>query len=111
MPTAGPWARLVNLRGGRMKKLAIYPGSFDPVTNGHIDIIERGRKLFDQVVVAVSENPHKSPYFPLADRIHFLKTALKKYPDVEIEHFSGLLADYVKKKKAVAVLRGLRAVS
>ena len=94
-----------------MKKLAIYPGSFDPVTNGHIDIIERGRKLFDRIVVAVSENPQKTPYFPLADRLQFLRTALKKYPDVEIAHFSGLLANYVKARKAVGIIRGLRAVS
>ncbi len=95
----------------KMKKLVIYPGSFDPVTNGHIDIIERGRKLFDRIIVAVSENPQKTPYFSLTDRLLFLRTALKKYPEIEIEHFSGLLANYVKAKKAAAIIRGLRAVS
>ncbi len=94
-----------------MKKLAIYPGSFDPVTNGHLDIIKRGSTLFDRIIVAVSENPHKMPYFPLQDRLDFLKTALKHHPEIEITHFSGLLANFVKAKKAVAVIRGLRAVS
>ena len=94
-----------------MKRTAIYPGSFDPVTNGHLDIIERGRSLFDRVVVAVSANSAKTPYFSLAERTHFLKVALKRFPDIAVDQFSGLLVDYVREHKAVAVIRGLRAVS
>lgn len=92
-------------------KLAIYPGSFDPVTNGHLDIVRRGSQLFDHVIVAVSENSQKTHYFSLQDRVEFLKDALKNYPKVTVEHFSGLLANYFRQKKASAVIRGLRAVS
>jgi len=94
-----------------MKRIAIYPGSFDPVTNGHIDIIERGRQLFDQLIVAVSDNSLKSPTFSIEERTSFLRQAVRRSPHVQVEVFSGLLADYVKTKKAVAVIRGLRAVS
>jgi pantetheine-phosphate adenylyltransferase len=94
-----------------MKRIAIYPGSFDPVTNGHIDIIARGRHLFDEIVVAVSENPSKRPTFSLSERLRFLRQALRPLGQVRVEPFSGLLMDYVRKKKAVAVIRGLRAVS
>jgi len=94
-----------------MKRIAIYPGSFDPVTNGHIDIIRRGQHLFDRVIVAVSTNSQKSPYFSLEQRLEFLRTAFHGQSTVEIASFEGLLATYMKKKKAVAVIRGLRAVS
>src|ERR1017187_7775683 len=94
-----------------MKRIAIYPGSFDPVTNGHLDIIHRGKHLFDEIIVAVSTNAHKSPYFSLAERIGFLRAALRGHPGIRVEYFSGLLADYITEKKAVAVIRGLRAVS
>jgi len=94
-----------------MKRIAIYPGSFDPVTNGHLDIIERGRHLFDEIIVAISDNPSKRPYFSLLERLRFLRQAVRRYPQVRLEAFSGLLTDYVKKKKAVAVIRGLRAIS
>lgn len=94
-----------------MKRIAIYPGSFDPVTNGHLDIIHRGKHLFDEIIVAVSTNSQKSPYFSLEERTHFLRTALKSHPGIRVEYFSGLLADYVKRTKASAVIRGLRAVS
>jgi pantetheine-phosphate adenylyltransferase len=94
-----------------MKRIAIYPGSFDPVTNGHVDIVERGRHLFDEIIVAVSDNQSKHPTFSLAERLIFLRQAVRPYPQVRVESFSGLLTDYVKRKKAVAVIRGLRAVS
>src|SRR5437773_11325358 len=94
-----------------MKRIAIYPGSFDPVTNGHIDIIERQRHLFDEIIVAVSDNSSKHPYFSLSERLGFLRRAVRRYLHVRVEHFSGLLMDYVKQKKAAAVIRGLRAVS
>jgi pantetheine-phosphate adenylyltransferase len=94
-----------------MKRIAIYPGSFDPVTNGHLDIIHRGKHLFDRVIVAVSKNSQKSPYFTLLERMAFLRAALKGHSGIQVECFSGLLADYVKRQKASAVIRGLRAVS
>lgn len=92
-------------------RLAIYPGSFDPVTHGHLDIVKRGCQLFDRVIVAVSQNAQKKPYFSLDERIGFLRAALANQPKVRVEHFSGLLAGYFRKKKAAAVIRGLRAVS
>ena len=92
-------------------KTAIYPGSFDPVTNGHLDILKRGLKIFDKIVIAVGEHPSKKTLFSVEERIEMLKEATKGMKNVEIEHFSGLLISYVKKKGAVVVLRGLRAVS
>ena len=78
-----------------MKRIAIYPGSFDPVTNGHLDIIHRGRHLFDEIIVAVSDNPQKSPTFSLDERTTFLRTALKGHSGIRVESFSGLLANYM----------------
>jgi len=94
-----------------MKRIAIYPGSFDPITNGHLDIIERGRHLFDEMIVAVTDNRSKHPYFSLSERLGFLKKAVRRYPHVRVDSFSGLLVNYVRKTQAVAVIRGLRAVS
>jgi len=95
----------------KMKRIAIYPGSFDPVTNGHIDILERGLKLFDKIIVAILLNPGKDPLFTVEERIHMLKISLKKIHNIEIDTFSGLLVDYAAKKKSHAILRGMRAVS
>jgi len=93
-------------------KTAVYPGTFDPVTNGHLDVIERALKLFDKLYIVVGDNPQKSATFSTADRVQMLKEALKKHNDlVEIDHFNGLLLDYVKRKKSNVVLRGLRAIS
>ncbi|MBU0543850.1 MAG: pantetheine-phosphate adenylyltransferase [Proteobacteria bacterium] len=94
-----------------MKRIAIYPGSFDPVTNGHIDILERGLKLFDKIIVAILLNPGKDPLFTVEERIHMLKVSLKKINNIEVDTFSGLLVDYAAKRKSHAILRGMRAVS
>ena len=92
-------------------KIGVYPGSFDPITNGHIDIIDRARKLFDKVYVAVIRNPDKEPAFSILDRIEMVKAALKGKKGIEVDSFDGLLVQYVKKVKAHAIIRGLRAVS
>jgi len=94
-----------------MKHIAVYPGTFDPVTNGHIDLVERSLRIFGEVIVAVAENPKKAPLFPLEERIAMLQAVTANYKNVVIEGFDGLLVDYVRKKGAVAIIRGLRAVS
>src|SRR6202045_4949692 len=92
-------------------KRAIYPGSFDPVTNGHLDVVERARKLFDEVIVAVAYNDEKSPLFTLEERLGLLRQTLGKIDNVRIAHFSGLLVDFAREQQASAVIRGLRAIS
>jgi len=92
-------------------KIAVYPGSFDPVTNGHIDIIERAAKIFDRVYVAIIANPEKEPRFDIEEREEMLKAAIRKIKKAKVESFEGLLVDYAKRKKAHAIVRGLRAVS
>ncbi len=94
-----------------MKHIAVYPGTFDPVTNGHIDLVQRSLTIFDEVIVAVAANPKKKPLFSLKERIALFKEATGGYKNVVIEGFDGLLVDYVKKKNAVGIVRGLRAVS
>ena len=90
---------------------AIYPGSFDPVTNGHLDVIERARKLFDEVIVAVAHNDEKQPLFSLEERLDLLRETAGKIDDVRIAEFSGLLVEFATAQEAGAVIRGLRAVS
>ncbi|MFN2541468.1 MAG: pantetheine-phosphate adenylyltransferase [Chthoniobacterales bacterium] len=90
---------------------AIYPGSFDPVTNGHLDVIERARKLFDEVIVAVAHNDEKEGLFSLEERLELLKQSIGKIDNVRIAQFDGLLVEFAATKKANAVVRGLRAVS
>lgn len=92
-------------------KIFVYPGSFDPVTNGHLDIIQRAAKLCDRLVVAVLVNSSKNPAFSLEERVDLLKCAVKDIHNVEIENFSGLLIDFMKEKKAKVIIKGLRAVS
>jgi pantetheine-phosphate adenylyltransferase len=93
-----------------MKRRAIYPGSFDPVTNGHLDLIDRAVKLFDEVIVAILRNPGKSALFTIEERMEMLRAAVP-WPQVQIDAFDGLLVDYAKQKKATAIIRGIRAVS
>jgi pantetheine-phosphate adenylyltransferase len=90
---------------------AIYPGSFDPLTNGHLDLIERGSKIFDELIVAILRNSEKDPLFNLAERMEMLEEMVKGYKNVRVEAFEGLLVDYAMQKKAKAVLRGIRAIS
>ena len=93
-------------------RTAVYPGTFDPVTNGHIDIIERALNLFDKLHIVVADNPQKTATFTPKERVEMLKEALKKHNSkIEIEYFDGLLLDYVKKKKSNVIVRGLRAIS
>jgi len=90
----------------------IYPGSFDPLTFGHIDVIERSRRLFSQVVVAIITNPAKQPLFTVDERREMLEEIVKRrFPDVEVDVFHGLLVDYAKKRRAQAIVRGIRAVA
>jgi pantetheine-phosphate adenylyltransferase len=90
---------------------AIYPGSFDPLTNGHLDLIERGSKIFGELIVAILRNVDKDPLFTLAERREMLEEMIKGYPNVSVDTFDGLLVEYAVQKKAKAVLRGIRAVS
>src|SRR5438445_3794759 len=92
-------------------RTVIYPGSFDPLTNGHLDLIQRAAKLFDQVIVAVARNDGKGPLFSLAQRLELVAQAIKHLPNVYAEAFDGLLVDYVEQREGQAVVRGLRAVS
>jgi len=93
------------------KNIAVYPGSYDPLTNGHIDIIERGLKIFDKIIVAVMKNPAKTYLFSLEERQQILRSVFKDPQRIEIDHFEGLLVDYLNQKKISTVVRGLRAIS
>lgn len=97
-----------------MYNIAVYPGSFDPITNGHIDLLERGLKIFDRIIIAIAANPGKGPLFTLEERCDMIKAALAEHPhgdNVTVDIFHGLLVDYVKAIPARAILRGLRAIS
>jgi pantetheine-phosphate adenylyltransferase len=94
-----------------MKRIAIYPGSFDPVTNGHIDIVTRGKKLFDEIIVAILCNPQKESLFSIEERMYMLKASMKDIPGLSFDTFGGLLVDYAHQRNAQAILRGMRAVS
>ncbi|HLJ86214.1 MAG TPA: pantetheine-phosphate adenylyltransferase [Candidatus Angelobacter sp.] len=90
---------------------AIYPGSFDPLTNGHLDLIERGSKIFEELIVAILRNPEKDPLFSVEGRREMLEEMVKPYGNVRVDTFEGLLVDYAMQQKAKAVLRGIRAIS
>ena len=94
-----------------MNRKAIYPGSFDPITYGHLNIVKRGIDIFDSLIVAVVENPDKTPLFSAEKRVEILEEALADYPEVEVDSFSGLTVDYVKACGAKVILRGLRSIS
>ena len=91
-----------------MKRVAVYPGSFDPPTNGHIDIIKRACDLFDKVIIAIIDNPAKKPAFTIEEREYMLEKSIQGLSGVDVEHFSGLLVKYLRKKKAKVIIRGLR---
>ena len=90
---------------------AIYPGSFDPVTNGHLDVIRRGLRIFDRLIIAVADNPAKHPAFSKTERVKLLKEVTRDMKNVEIDSFDGLVVDYTRKKKAGVILRGIRTIS
>jgi pantetheine-phosphate adenylyltransferase len=94
-----------------MTRLAIYPGSFDPITNGHVDIVRRALVMFDKVVVAIADNPRKAPLFTVEERKAHIVSAIGNEPRVEVDAFAGLLVDYVKKRNSRIVVRGLRALA
>ena len=94
-----------------MSTLAVYPGSFDPLTNGHVDIITRGARLFDRIAVAILKNAEKAPMFSMDERVEIAREVFKNHANVEVDTFEGLLVDYVERKRALAIVRGLRAVS
>ena len=91
--------------------IAIYPGSFDPLTNGHLDLIERGAKIFDELIVAILRNPEKQALFSVEERREMIETMTKRYSNVRVDTFDGLMVDYATRVGATAVLRGIRAIS
>jgi pantetheine-phosphate adenylyltransferase len=93
------------------KSIAIYPGSFDPVTNGHLDLIERAEQMFDLLIVAVLKNVEKQPLFNVSERVEMLREVTKHWPGVQVDVFEGLLVEYARKRHAGVILRGIRAIS
>ncbi|TLY22681.1 MAG: pantetheine-phosphate adenylyltransferase, partial [Nitrospirae bacterium] len=92
-------------------RIGVYPGTFDPITNGHVDLINRGLRLFDKIYVGVAANPQKHPVLALDERVELVRLAIKEIPGVEVAPFRGLLVDFARQRGAHAVIRGLRAVS
>ena len=95
----------------KSSRIAIYPGSFDPITNGHLDLIQRGSRLFDRLIVSILRNESKEPLFSIEERIEMLREVAAPYPNVEVDSFDGLLVDYAADHAATAILRGIRAIS
>lgn len=94
-----------------MERKAIYPGSFDPITNGHVDIIQRGKKIFDKIIVGVLDNPKKNPLFTAQERVELIKKTFAGDPTIEVMSFDGLLVDFARKNGVNVIIRGLRAIS
>ena len=94
-----------------MKLTAVYPGTFDPITNGHLDILARGGKMFDRIIVAILRNPDKDPLFPLEERVEILKDVVSRWSNISVESFDGLLVDFARARGAQVIVRGLRALS
>jgi len=94
-----------------MKKIAVYPGTFDPFTEAHLDIVKRGLRIFDDVIIAVAPSQRKKPLFNLKERLTLIKKSIKALSNVKVEAFNGLLVDYMEEKRGVAIIRGLRAIS
>jgi pantetheine-phosphate adenylyltransferase len=94
-----------------MNRIAIYPGSFDPLTNGHVDIIQRGSRLFDRIVIAILLNIEKAPLFTVEERVEIAREVFGGYSNVEVDTFDGLLVEYARRKRASVIVRGLRAIS
>ncbi|QIK36917.1 pantetheine-phosphate adenylyltransferase [Caldichromatium japonicum] len=92
-------------------RTVVYPGTFDPITNGHVDLIQRAARLFDRVIVAVAADTHKTPVFSTAERVELVRASLNSHPHVEVQSFSGLLVNFVRLQGAKVIMRGLRAVS
>jgi pantetheine-phosphate adenylyltransferase len=105
------WAFAPDLLSLNGMRTVIYPGSFDPLTNGHLDVVQRAAKLFDRVIVAVAKNDSKNPLFTLRERRGLVAKCVKHLPNVEVDSFDGLLVEYVEARSAQAIIRGLRAVS
>lgn len=99
------------MKNGTAPVVAIYPGSFDPITNGHLDLIERGARLFPRLIVAVLENDSKEPLFSVTERVEMLREVVRPFSSVEVDSFRGLLVDYAAAKNASVLLRGIRAIS
>ena len=99
------------MQGDHSSRLAVYPGSFDPLTNGHVDIIQRGARLFDRIVIALLVNPDKSALFSIAERAEMVREVFASPPNVEVDTFDGLLVDYARCRRANVIVRGLRAIS
>lgn len=93
------------------RKIGIYPGTFDPFTNGHLDLVQRGLRIFDHLIIGVAPNPKKNPLFSVEERLALIRQTLVNYKRVSLEMFDGLLVDYVAERKGIAIIRGLRAVS